>query len=69
MVKIYKELSKMKFQRAREIALSLDMADVTYNKTPIYIELVNEDKGTASIHALDTPEVSQEVSLSSLQEH
>lgn len=55
--------------RAREIVSSRDMVHVTYNETPIYIELVNTNKGTASIHALDEPERSQEVSLSSLIEH
>lgn len=58
----------MDSRRAREIAASLDMANVTYNETPVYIELVNAVKGTASIHALDEPEKSQEVSLSSLIE-
>ncbi|PKM96323.1 MAG: H-type small acid-soluble spore protein [Firmicutes bacterium HGW-Firmicutes-1] len=56
-------------KRAKEIASSLDMANVTYNDTQIYIETVNENKGTASIHFLTQPEKSQEVSLSSLEEH
>ncbi len=56
-------------KRAREIAASLSMADVTYNDTQIYIEQVNENKGTANIHALNQPETSKEVSLSSLKEN
>lgn len=56
-------------KRAREIASSLSMANVTYNDSQIYIEAVYENKGTASIHYLDQPERSQEVSLSSLEEH
>lgn len=56
-------------KRAKEIASSLEMANVTYNDTQIYIEDVYENKGTASIHSLNQPEKSQEVSLSSLKEH
>lgn len=56
-------------RRAIEIATSLSMANVTYNEDQIYIESVNESKGTASIHFLEQPGISKEVSLSSLVEH
>lgn len=55
--------------RAKQIASSPIMADVTYNGTPIYIESVNDSKGTVKIHPLNQPQNSQEVSLSSLTEH
>lgn len=55
-------------RRATEIASSLDMVNVTYNGSPIYIENVNTAKDTASIHYLDHPQNSQEVSLNQLLE-
>lgn len=54
--------------RAKEIASSPVMADVTYNGTPIYIESVNANKETAKIHPLDHPNSKQEVSLNRLME-
>lgn len=36
--------------RARVIASSPVMVNVTYNGKPIYIESVNENKGTANVH-------------------
>ena len=54
--------------RAKEIASSSVMADVTYNGTPIYIESVNINKETAKIHPLDHPNSTQEVSLTRLME-
>ena len=56
-------------QRAKEISASPVMANVTYNETPIYIQGVNEQKGTAKIFPLNQPEKEQEVSLTSLKEH
>ncbi|PKM51636.1 MAG: H-type small acid-soluble spore protein [Firmicutes bacterium HGW-Firmicutes-7] len=56
-------------KRAMDIASSLTMANVTYNDAQVYIENVNETKDAASIHFLNQPEKSQEVSLSSLVEH
>ncbi|MDR3594463.1 H-type small acid-soluble spore protein [Clostridium sp.] len=56
-------------QRAREIASSPIMANVTYNGTPIYIESVNENAETVNIHFLNKPKNSREVYLSNLQEH
>lgn len=54
--------------RAKDIASSPVMANVTYNGTKIYIENVNEDKGTAMIHPLNQPDNRQEVPLTSLVE-
>lgn len=64
-----KEGINMNKQRAKEIACSSKMANVTYNETEIYIESVNDNTDTASIHFLSEPNNSIEVSLSSLQEH
>jgi small acid-soluble spore protein H (minor) len=59
----------MNTQRAKEIASSPVMANVTYNGVPIYIEQVDEENGTATIYPLDQPENKQKVSVSSLKEH
>lgn len=56
-------------KRAKQIASSPVMANVAYNGTPIYIENVNDNNGTANIHPLDQPENRQEVSLNSLKEY
>ena len=58
----------MDIRRAEEIASSADMINVTYDGKPIYIEQVNSVKDTASIHFLNRPESSEEVSLSKLVE-
>ncbi len=55
--------------RAKEIASSPVMANVTYNGQPVYIENINENNHSANIHMLYQPENKQEVSLSSLFEH
>ncbi|MCT4597276.1 MAG: H-type small acid-soluble spore protein [Vallitalea sp.] len=59
----------MDTQRAKEISTSLKMANVTYNGSNIYIEQVNDYKNSASIHFLNNPQSSQEVSLNDLIEH
>lgn len=55
-------------QRAKEIASSNEMIQVTYNGDPIYIESINPNKDTASIHSLNQPGNSHEVSLTQLME-
>jgi small acid-soluble spore protein H (minor) len=55
-------------KRASEIASSKEMINVTYNGDFIYIENVNKTKETASIHSLNQPGNSQEVSLTQLVE-
>lgn len=55
-------------KRAKEIAASKEMIHVTYNGDPIYIENINSEKDTASIHSLNRPEYSQEVHLTQLVE-
>jgi small acid-soluble spore protein H (minor) len=55
-------------RRAAEISSSQAMINVTYDGNPIYIENVNPNKETASVHSLDRPEYSQEVALSQLVE-
>ncbi|MCT4542745.1 MAG: H-type small acid-soluble spore protein [Vallitalea sp.] len=59
----------MNKQRAKEIATSLIMANVTYNGDRVYIEQVNDNKDTASIHLINQPGNSLEVSLNNLIEH
>lgn len=46
----------MDINRANEIASSPDMASVTYNGTPIYIESVNLDKGMSYVYPLNQPD-------------
>ncbi|TLS36419.1 small acid-soluble spore protein H [Pseudalkalibacillus caeni] len=58
----------MNRQRAKQIASSPVMANVTYNGTPIYIQHVNEASDTARIYPLGQPENEQEVNLDSLLE-
>lgn len=58
----------MDYKRAKEIVSSDVMVNVTYNKTPVYIEIVNTDQETASIHAINQPQLSQQVAISALQE-
>ncbi len=58
----------MDIKRAKEITTLPDMVDVTYNGDLIYIENVNPDKNTASIHALDHPSNSREVHVTQLVE-
>jgi small acid-soluble spore protein H (minor) len=55
--------------RAKEIASSSVMADVTYNGSPIYIESVDDNLETANIHPLNNPLNTQEVTLTNLKEH
>jgi small acid-soluble spore protein H (minor) len=55
--------------RAKEIATSPIMVNVTYNGIPIYIESVNENSWSAKIHPLNQPSNKQEVSLTNLIEH
>lgn len=54
--------------RAKEIATSPVMANVTYNGDSVYIEKVNEIKDTASIHLLHQPQTTREVPLTTLIE-
>lgn len=59
----------MKTERATEIASSPDMANVTYNGSPAYIEKVNEINHTAYIHLLSEPKDQIKVPVTSLFEH
>ncbi|MBO8177093.1 MAG: small acid-soluble spore protein H [Bacillus sp. (in: Bacteria)] len=59
----------MNTERAKEIAASPVMANVTYNGVPIYIQQVDEESGTATIYPLDEPDNKQTVSVNSLKEH
>jgi small acid-soluble spore protein H (minor) len=59
----------MDAQRAQEISSSPVMANVSYNGARIYIEHVDQQVGTATIHPLDEPNNKQNVSISNLIEH
>ena len=62
------EVQAMDAKRAREIAASPTMIDVTYNGSRIYIESVNDGKQSAFIHFMDRPAVRLEVPLAGLIE-
>jgi small acid-soluble spore protein H (minor) len=55
-------------QRAKEIASSNEMMHVTFDGDPIYIESINPNKDTASVHSLNHPGYSHEVPLTQLVE-
>ncbi|SES38530.1 small acid-soluble spore protein H [Psychrobacillus sp. OK032] len=59
----------MDVQRAQEIVFSPEMINVTYNGENIYIEHVDRQNGTATIHFLKEPSEKQSVSATSLVEH
>lgn len=59
----------MDTQRAKEIAASPVMANVTFDGHHIYIEKVNEENGTATIYPLDQPEEKQNVLVDYLVEY
>lgn len=59
----------MNIERAQEIAASPVLAKVLYKGVPIYIQHVDENKGTARIYPLDEPQNEQEVALEKLIEH
>lgn len=56
-------------KRAREIAASNEMINVSYDGRPIYIEDINPTKDSASIHFLNQPGYTQEVALNQLVEN
>jgi small acid-soluble spore protein H (minor) len=59
----------MNTQRAKEIAASPVMANVTYNGVPVYIQQVDEKNESARIYPLDQPQNEQTVPVNSLIEH
>jgi small acid-soluble spore protein H (minor) len=59
----------MNTTRAKEIAASPSMANVTFNNIPIYIQNVDENNQTARIYPLEEPNNETVVSLSLLKEH
>jgi len=56
-------------KRAKEIAASPEMIHVDFNGESVYIEDINPTKDYASIHLLNQPGYSQEVSLTQLVEY
>jgi len=55
-------------ERAKEIAASPIMANVTYDGMPIYIQYIDEDNDAARIYFLDQPDTQQVVPLNNLKE-
>lgn len=58
----------MNKQRAKEIAASPVMANVTCNGIPIYIQHVDEETDMARIYPLGQPDNEQTVPVNSLKE-
>lgn len=58
----------MDSQRAQEISFSPKMINVMYNGKSIYIEHVDQQNGTATVHPLDEPTNKQTVSVNDLIE-
>lgn len=59
----------MNIQRAKEIAESGVLANIQYNGQRIYIQHVDEQKGSARIYPLDDPENEKEVPVEQLLEN
>ncbi|MFS0905011.1 H-type small acid-soluble spore protein [Priestia aryabhattai] len=59
----------MNKQRAKQIADSPVMANVTYNDTAIYIQHVSEENDMVRIYPLGQPENEQNVAVNQLVEH
>jgi small acid-soluble spore protein H (minor) len=59
----------MNTQRAKEIAESPVMANVTYNGSQIYIQNVDDASELARIYLLDDPQDEKEVAIKDLIEH
>lgn len=59
----------MNKQRAKEIAASPVMANVTCDGIPVYIQHVDEEADLARIYPLDQPENEMSVPVNSLIEH
>lgn len=58
----------MDIQRAKAIASSPDMVNVTNDNSPVYMEKVNDSNQTCAIHYLNQPEKKEIVPLSNLIE-
>lgn len=58
----------MNIQRAREIAESGELAKVSFNGIPVYIQHVDDDGDTVRIYPLNDPQNEQNVSVQQLQE-
>ncbi len=67
MVKQKRRYLFMDYRRAKEIVSSPDMADVTYENKPVYMEMVNTDQ-TCTVHYLNQPNEKMSVPVSSLVE-
>jgi small acid-soluble spore protein H (minor) len=58
----------MNIQRAKEIAASAEMANVTYDGTQVYIQHVDEQTESVRVYPLGQPEQEQSVPVNSLNE-
>ncbi|GED57715.1 small acid-soluble spore protein H [Brevibacillus formosus] len=59
----------MNKQRAKEIAASPVMANVTCDGIPVYIQHIDDDNDMARIYPLDQPDQEMSVPVASLREH
>lgn len=59
----------MEIQRAKEIITSPVMADVTLNNQPVYLEKVDDQQKTCTVHYIENPDHQECVSVSKLIEH
>ncbi|SDO01265.1 small acid-soluble spore protein H (minor) [Psychrobacillus sp. OK028] len=57
----------MDAQRAQEISFSPKMENVIYKGEPVYIEHVDQNNGTATIHPLGNPNDKQSVDVTELE--
>ncbi|OLO39245.1 H-type small acid-soluble spore protein [Alkalihalophilus pseudofirmus] len=58
----------MDAQRAQQISSSPDMANVMYNGQQVYIEHVDQNNGTATIHPINDPNQKQSIPVNNLME-
>ncbi|QDS32739.1 H-type small acid-soluble spore protein [Brevibacillus brevis] len=59
----------MNKQRAKEIATSPIMANVTCDGIPVYIQHIDDDNDMARIYPLNQPDQEMSVPVTSLREH
>lgn len=59
----------MEVLRAKEIINSPVMADVTLNNQPVYLEKVDDQRQTCTVHYIESPDHQESVPVSKLIEH
>ena len=59
----------MKVDRAKEIASSPVLSNVTYNNAQVYIDMVDDSNYTANIHFMNDPQRRGKVPVDELMEN